>query len=182
VFRIPDGCSSEQLHHNKIICYIFLKGTFLGHPLRFEHFSSYCVYLVWLQIKNDAMKKLIGTKSRLLSVSGFLFALLFILNGCEKSMPDMTGENPGGSKGPGVNEVFIENMAFNPSTITVAANTTITWTNKDGVIHTVTSDAGLFDSKNLGKGGTFSFTFVESGTYAYHCTPHPSMTASVKVN
>ena len=128
------------------------------------------------------MKRWIGTKSRLLSGSGFLFALLITLSGCEKNMPDMTGGDPGGSKGPGVNEVFIENHTFNPSTITVAANTTITWTNKDGVIHTVTSDTGLFDSKNLGNGGTFSYTFVASGTYAYHCTPHPSMTASVKVN
>ena len=100
------------------------------------------------------MKKLIVAKSRLMSGTLFLFVILSILGSCEKTMPGMTGGNPGGSKGPGTNEVFIQNMAYNPSTITVSANTTITWTNKDAVIHTVTSDDGLFDSGNLGTGGS----------------------------
>jgi len=129
------------------------------------------------------MKELIVTKGRLLSGIVFLFAVLSILGSCENTMNDMgPGGNPGGSKGPGENEVFIQNMAFNPSTITVAVNTTIKWTNKDAVIHTVTSDNGLFDSGNISSGGTYSFTFTASGTYKYHCTPHPSMTATVIVN
>jgi len=130
------------------------------------------------------MKKLVGSVSRLSAGIVFLFAILSIFSGCEKPMSDMTGTpgDPGGSKGPGANEVFIQNMAFNPATITVNANTTIKWTNKDGVAHTVTSDAGLFDSGNISSGETYSRTFTTSGTFTYHCTPHPSMTASVTVN
>ena len=90
--------------------------------------------------------------------------------------------NKGGSGEPGANEVWIQNMAFNPSTITVAAGTTITWTNKDAVIHNVTSNTGLFSSGSISTGGTFSYTFSTSGTFSYYCTIHPSMTASVTVN
>ena len=130
------------------------------------------------------MKKLVGSTSRLSVGIVVLFAILGIFSSCEKSMPDMTGTtgDTGGTKGPGMNEVFIQNMAFNPATITVQANTTIKWTNKDGVAHTVTSDSGLFDSGSISNGGTYSHTFTTPGTYFYHCTPHPSMTASVTVN
>jgi plastocyanin len=30
-------------------------------------------------------------------------------------------------------------------------------------------------------GSTFEMTFATPGTYAYHCTPHPSMTGTVVV-
>jgi plastocyanin len=83
---------------------------------------------------------------------------------------------------PGPNEVLIQNYAFSPATITVAANTIITWTNKDGVGHTVTSDTGVFESGTINTNGTYSYTFTTPGTYPYHCTPHPYMTATVIVN
>lgn len=131
------------------------------------------------------MKKSVGSKSKLLIGTTLLFAILLISNSCSKSsynnMTGMTG-GPGGSGGPGLNEVFIQGMAFNPSTITVAAGTTITWTNKDGFAHTVTSDTNLFNSGNIGSNGTFSFTFATAGTYPYHCSIHTSMTAKVVVN
>jgi plastocyanin len=73
-------------------------------------------------------------------------------------------------------------MAFNPVTITVAAGTTITWTNNDGVAHTVTSDTALFDSGSIPSGGTYSHTFSTAGTFAYHCKFHAGMTATVVVN
>ena len=130
------------------------------------------------------MKKLIEFKIRLLSTA-FLFAILVISNSCNKSsynnMTGMTG-NTGGTGGPGTNEVFIQGMAFNPSTISITTNTTITWTNKDAVGHTVTSDTGLFDSGTIGTNGTYSFTFVNAGTYTYHCKIHPAMIASVIVS
>jgi plastocyanin len=131
------------------------------------------------------MKTLNGSKNRSILGMIFLFAIVSMTYSCTKStMSDMTGTggDTGGPKGPGTNEVFIQGMAFDPATITVAANTTITWTNKDAVAHTVTSDTGLFDSGSIATNGTFSFTFSTAGTYAYHCTPHPSMIATVKVN
>jgi plastocyanin len=78
--------------------------------------------------------------------------------------------------------VTIQNFAFGPQTITVAPGTTVVWTNKDSVAHTVTSDTGAWpDSGNLATAQTFSHTFAKAGTYPYHCAIHPSMTAKVTV-
>jgi plastocyanin len=82
---------------------------------------------------------------------------------------------------PGVNEVFIQNMSFTPNTITISAGETVTWTNKDNVNHTVTSNTPLFDSGSLGNGTTFSFTFPSAGTFNYHCSIHAGMTGTVIV-
>lgn len=131
------------------------------------------------------MKKLSGSRSRFLIITTFLFAILLISDSCNKSSyNNMTGMSggTGGSGSPGLNEVFIQNLSFNPSTIMVSTNTTITWTNKDAIDHTVTSSTGLFNSGNIGPNGTYSYTFVTAGTYAYHCNIHPGMTASVSVN
>src|SRR5205085_11469592 len=79
--------------------------------------------------------------------------------------------------------VTIQNFAFSPQTITVAPGTTVIWTNKDSVDHTVTSDTGAWpDSGSLATSKTFSHTFAKAGTYAYRCALHPSMTARVIVS
>jgi plastocyanin len=82
---------------------------------------------------------------------------------------------------PAGNTVSIVNLSFSPKSLTVAVNTTVTWTNNDGITHTVTSDSGVFDSGNLGAAATFSYTFTVPGTYPYHCNIHPDMTASIVV-
>jgi plastocyanin len=130
------------------------------------------------------MKSKIFLGKRIILSSVILFVILSISSNCTKTMDNMynTGGDKGGSGGPGTNEVWIEGMAFNPSTITISAGTTIKWTNKDNVAHTVTSDNGLFESGNINNSGTFSQTFTTVGTFPYHCTPHPSMTATVIVN
>jgi plastocyanin len=100
-----------------------------------------------------------------------LLAAVGVTNSCKKT-----------TDVPGVNEVFIQGMAFTPATITVAAGTTITWTNKDGLAHTVTSNTGLFDSQSMSSDGVYTHLFSTVGTFPYHCTFHPTMTATVKVN
>jgi plastocyanin len=117
----------------------------------------------------------------------FLISILMISNSCSKSTAYNTPNTgntggTGGTGGPGANQVFIQGMAFNPASITVTAGTTITWTNKDAISHTVTSDSNAFNSGTVKSGATFSFTFATAGTYSYHCTIHPSMVASVTVN
>ena len=133
------------------------------------------------------MKNSVVSKSRLIGISLFL-ALLSISYSCSKSSYDNTTGVTGGTGStggtggvPGVNEVFIQGTAFNPKTITVTANTTITWTNKDAIEHSVTSNTSLFDSGLMGPNGTFTYTFTTPGTYSYHCKVHSSMTASVSV-
>ncbi len=80
--------------------------------------------------------------------------------------------------------VSIASFAFNPATLTVAAGTTVTWTNNDSTTHTVTSTAGpaSFDSGFVSPGGTFSFKFTQVGTYEYHCSIHTYMLGSVTVH
>jgi plastocyanin len=83
---------------------------------------------------------------------------------------------------PAANEVFIDNMVFTPASITVKPGTTITWINKEGLTHTVTSDTlGVFDSGNMLKDKSFSFTFNTAGKFPYHCTLHPGMKGNVIV-
>jgi plastocyanin len=126
------------------------------------------------------MVKLIGIKSRLSAGIILLSSVFIISNSCNKD--NTYGDSGGGgSKGPGANEVFIQNMAFNPVSKTVTVNSTITWTNKDGTDHTVTSNTGLFDSGTVKSNGTFSYTFNAEGTYSYHCTFHPTMTGTIQV-
>jgi plastocyanin len=129
------------------------------------------------------MKKLMNSFSMFSIGVPILFAILSISNSCTKdSSMYGSGNDNGGSGTPGANEVWIQSMKFKPSVITVAAGTTITWTNKDGVDHTVTSDTDLFDSGDMGNGETFSFTFTTAGSYPYYCAFHPDMTGEVVVN
>ena len=70
--------------------------------------------------------------------------------------------------------------------LTVAVGTTVRWTNLDQSTHTVTlgsngSNAGGFDSGNLRRDATFEFTFDTPGAFAYTCTIHPSMNATITV-
>jgi plastocyanin len=78
-------------------------------------------------------------------------------------------------------EVKIDNFSFGPETLTVAAGTTVTWTNNDDVPHTVVSDDKVFKSKALDTDDKFAYTFTKPGTYNYFCSVHPKMTAKVVV-
>ena len=75
----------------------------------------------------------------------------------------------------------ISNFAFTPSVITIKKGTVVTWTNSDGVPHTVTSSSGTFDSGLIASGKTYSFTFTTAGTYDYICAFHPSMRGKIIV-
>jgi amicyanin len=78
-------------------------------------------------------------------------------------------------------EVKIDNFSFGPTTLTVAVGTTVTWTNRDDIPHTVVSDEKAFKSKVLDTDEKFSFTFTKPGTYGYFCSIHPKMTGKVVV-
>jgi len=78
-------------------------------------------------------------------------------------------------------EVKIDNFSFSPAIITVAPGTTVVWTNRDDIPHTVVSDDKVFKSKVLDTDEKFSFTFSKAGTYPYFCSIHPKMTAKVVV-
>jgi len=78
-------------------------------------------------------------------------------------------------------QAAIDNFAFTPKEITVKAGSTVRWTNKDDIPHTVTSDSNLFSSPVLDTNQTFQFTFERPGKFLYFCKLHPRMTGVVTV-
>ena len=78
--------------------------------------------------------------------------------------------------------VNIVDFSFDPVTLTVTAGATVTWANAGAAPHTVTANGALFDSGFLFAGDTYQRTFATVGTYAYFCSLHPEMTATIVVN
>lgn len=80
-------------------------------------------------------------------------------------------------------EVKIDNFSFGPAALTVSVGSTVTWTNRDDIPHTVVSsdDPKAFKSRVLDTDDKFSFKFDKAGTYSYFCSVHPKMTGKVVV-
>src|SRR3954447_12477741 len=105
------------------------------------------------------------------------------------------GGGGGGAKKPAASSggggksasVSMKNIAFNPTSVTVAKGGTVKWTNDDSVGHDVTKKSGpgpKFSSGPAGglqKGDTFQQRFTTAGTIHYVCTVHPNMKATVTV-
>ena len=77
--------------------------------------------------------------------------------------------------------VSIVDFAFQPKSVSISAGNIVTWTNKAGQAHTVTADDGSFDSGQLAANDAFANVFDTAGTFTYHCSIHPQMTATVVV-
>jgi plastocyanin len=94
---------------------------------------------------------------------------------------------PSGGGGGKTASVSLKNIAFNPTSVTVAKGGTVKWTNDDSVGHDVTKKSGpgpKFSSGPAGgmqNGDTFQQKFTTAGTIHYVCTVHPNMKATVTV-
>jgi len=77
--------------------------------------------------------------------------------------------------------VKIDNFSFGPAELTVSVGTTVTWTNRDDIPHTVVSTDKVFKSKVLDTDEKFSYTFTQAGSFPYFCSIHPKMTGKVIV-
>lgn len=77
--------------------------------------------------------------------------------------------------------------AYDPNPLIAIPNTTISWHNKDYILHTVTSGLGIednskgkeFDSSIIFSDGIYFHTFSEVGEFPYFCILHPTMTGKV---
>jgi plastocyanin len=81
-----------------------------------------------------------------------------------------------------------KDKSFDPNPIEIKAGDSVTWTNDDNEVHTVTSgsqDASNmgkeFDSGTLASGQSFTHKFDKPGTYEYFCSFHESMAGKVLV-
>lgn len=114
-----------------------------------------------------------------------------------------TATSGGGTASPpaasGGATVEINTFMFSPDPLQVSVGDTVTWTNGDAILHTVTSGSreynptnsglvtatnkdGMFDEQLDGKGSTAAFTFTKAGTYHYFCDRHPGMEADIEVS
>lgn len=75
--------------------------------------------------------------------------------------------------------VEMQDLKFQPSHIIISQGTTVTWTNRDGVLHFVNTDPhpshnvlqGL-NSLDLTTGQSYNYVFTEPGEWGYHCSAH----------
>jgi plastocyanin len=76
--------------------------------------------------------------------------------------------------------VDINNFAFHPPTLRIAAGTKVNFTNSSRVAHTATR-AGSFNTGRIAPGSTISIRFNSKGTFAYRCSIHPLMHGKIVV-
>jgi len=107
----------------------------------------------------------------------------------EQNMPPQDNTTPPPTPAPtpkpsaSTYNVNIQNFAFAPLTVTVKKGDKVIFLNKDSAPHTATSDAKGFDSGMLAQGQSWTLdtSSLTAGTYAYHCSVHPMMKATLIV-
>lgn len=134
------------------------------------------------------------TRGRLISGVAAVALLAAACGDSEPTAGDGTDTAPAGSTA-----VTIDTFMFDPDPVKVRVGDTVTWTNNDSILHTVTSGErdyepgnsgnvtdtrkdGRFDESLDGKGSTASVTFDEAGTFHYFCDRHPGMEADIEVS
>ena len=91
-----------------------------------------------------------------------------------------SGTSAAAPAGGGV--VDIKDLAFAPTTVTVAAGSPLTVTNRDTTSHTATADDGhSFDTGRISPGASRAIALKQSGHFAYHCSIHPFMHGTIVV-
>lgn len=93
-----------------------------------------------------------------------------VFSGCKKDDDDAKTE-----------EVIMLNSEFDPTALVISAGTTVTWVNKDNMLHTVTASDSSFYSPDMAQNATFSHTFTTAGSYSYYCIYHFGMTGGIIV-
>ena len=123
---------------------------------------------------------------RFLFLIPLLFAILLPVTAFAQSSYDVN--IPTGSADPAA-PYFWQNEKDGSTSgvIEIIVGDTITWKNADTTFHDVTSGSedtgpdGIFASKPLAPGKSFSQKFSEIGVYPFYCTLHPWMTGVVNV-
>ncbi len=95
----------------------------------------------------------------------------------------VTVEPVAGSGAPGCEAT----ECYTPSTVTIAAGGTVTFTNTDTAPHTSTSGSaangpdGIFDTSLIMMNASYDVTLSDAGTYTYFCMVHPWMEGTIIV-
>jgi plastocyanin len=136
------------------------------------------------------MRHVVWHMPRSLSVTMVVAAMAVAAAGCGSSggsgstasTAASTGASTAAASGGGEVDIKMQNIQFDPKSVTVKVGQKVKWVNDDSVDHNVTSQSGAsFKSSNFGNGGSFTFTPEQAGTIEYVCTIHPGMTATLTV-
>ena len=102
--------------------------------------------------------------------------------GSALALTDTTIGQPAAASAAGSDQqITMKDFMFQPTSLKVKANSTVTWVNKDGEPHTVVSVDGLFRSGALDTDDHFSFKFDKPGSYRFVCSIHPQMVGTIEV-
>jgi plastocyanin len=123
-----------------------------------------------MKVEADRLKKLLGLSRMSFRDVNHPIAII-----------DVPLEEETKAAGRGASQVAVDNFSFAPAVASVASGSTITWTNRDDVPHTIVSTERRFRSPVLDTDQQFSHTFEAAGTYDYFCSIHPRMTGQVVV-
>jgi len=105
---------------------------------------------------------------------GLAFLCLLAVSACGGGAKATSpgGNNGGNNNGSTSNQISIGDNFFDPSSTTLAAGATVTWTWNGTLNHNVTFDNSTIGNSGTQNTGTFAKTFSSPGTYNYHCTVH----------
>ena len=112
-----------------------------------------------------------------------ILSLALIGSACGSDNPS-TPTSPSSPATPstGLVTVEIRNSSYQPNPVTVKVGAQVNWHNSDNIDHTATSDSGMFDNfVNAMSAHGAPVTMSSAGTFAYHCTIHPNMRATIVV-
>ena len=122
-----------------------------------------------------------------MSVRSIVFVLLALTTAAcgSSNTPMTTPSNPSNPSGPSVTIVSgaqsMTTTAYAPNPMTVSVGSTVTWVNHDSTSHTATANGGGFNTGTIPPGGRGTAQFNTAGTFAYHCSFHPNMVATITV-
>jgi plastocyanin len=109
-----------------------------------------------------------------------LLAGALLLAACGSSTPTKSGSPT--SSGTSGTSITISNFMFSPMSLTVSPGATIKVTNKDSATHTLTANAGQFNTGDITQNQTKTFKAPsKAGTYDYICNIHQYMMGTIIV-
>jgi plastocyanin len=118
---------------------------------------------------------------RLTAIVALAVGVAFATHGCGNDNPTSPGGGGGGGADVTISIVGIA-TGFSPNPDTVTVGQTVAWKNNDSVPHTSTADGGTWNTGNLAASATSAAIAMNTaGSFPYHCTIHPSMTATLVV-
>ena len=123
-------------------------------------------------------------RSRPSSLLSLLATLILVLAACSAATESSDAGGGGGDGASDTGEtVSMAGQAFSPSSLTIPAGTTVTFTDTSG--HTVTegTDGTAVDDPIVDEqgGSDIPVTFDEVGTYNITCKIHPFMNMTITV-